>query len=266
MKSKFLIFIVLTAIHINVFSQQKTNVPRQNTYVSSLKKEIQEANRNLPQKYKNDIWLWSQQFVNNTIVITIKIDGIYLSSTNKGIFSNMSAEYGRNMAKTLGKDVDQWIANKLSLKIRYLSYKDNSVLHEITLSGNEIKRFQSYNLAYSGHRSLSYYKDGYESQNSSLPQKLNDDITLVKVEMKDNIIYFDNNITDEYARMIELDPTVRLVMKKEIIEELKDLLNIGSSEFKEDLATYNITYNYRFFSQTTKKLVLSIPINWKELK
>jgi len=244
MKSKYVIFIVLTAIHINVFSQQKTNVPRQNTYVSSLKREIQEANRSLPQKQKNGIWIWSQQFVNNTMVITYKVDGIYLSSTDKELFSNMSAELGKYMAKTLGKDVDQWIANKISLKLRYLSYKDNSVLHEITLSGNEIKRFQSNNLAYSGHRSLSYYKNGFESQNTSLPQKLDEYTTFVKVEMKDNIIYFDNNITDEYARMIELDPTVKSVMKKEIIEGLKDLLNTGSREFKEDLATYNITYNY----------------------
>lgn len=261
-KMIFIIIEIMLIFPCSVNSQPKTNIQQNSrTYVENLRSQVQATNKTLPKKLNNDCWIWSTQMIDNTIIMTFKLEGDYLQFPIKDYFSNMAQEYAKEMSKAIGKEVDLWLSNKINLKFRCLSKKDDSFVDELLLTSFDLKRYQNVNTKTIGHRALSYYKSGFESKNSNLPIKLDECRTFVSVKMDSNNVYLDYYLDDVNFFISESQNTIIPVMRDEHIKEIKHLSEMGSEEMREDMITYNIIFHFRYYFQSSKKLAFSITID-----
>lgn len=259
MKSKLYIVLFVSILFFDIALAEN------NDFLSKTRMDMEELNRNLPQKLNNDVWFWSAAFQNKTVIYHFKYSkeivdqtGLNKNSSQQRVFSKYFIESA--IKSMSSKQIADYIDNGLKLKIVLSVFGSDDILMEQTVSTEEFKQaYKGYisSEGYAGHRPLSYYKEGFEADKSRMPYE-KDGVIMFDVNMVGSDLYYDCYIDDLVALYASYE---------EVRQYCIDLYkNYGSVEMHEDLKTYKIKIHYRYYSKTSKKLLKDLVVDFsKEL-
>ena len=261
---------VLTSFIIVSFfaplSGQTNTAP--NTYMLNLMKEISETNRYLPIQEKEGLWIWSAKLEDHTVVVTIKANSYYSLYAHK--MDRMNDVYAKFIIKNFGNEVPLMVKNKISLKLRFVSYEDDDKLYELSLTPSQISKIykELSNFGnWKGTKPLSYYQKGFIVQNSELPEQIDEYTTQFKISMPGNIVYYDYYLEDSLTDLIVNNQEIQ----KEFCNEFRKKMGSGmkvmclkaSDSFIEDILLYEIKFCCRYYYKSSKKYAFEIVIDPK---
>ncbi len=264
----FLLSLTLLACG-NQSSKSKSNVAETqdefSKFEQKLKADLDDLQSQLPSEIYDGAWIWSAKYSDKTLHFVMKFNS-YIA----GFMDNNAArmdEIKKQMVKLLEDDAQKLADNGCSLILEFRSFEDNSFLLSAEILPEDIaqyiKELEASASVDVGNRSLSYYKNGFESDNANLPIRIDEITTYFRVSMPENIVYYDYYMDDDYLDIVLTDDEISRDFKTEIkqnfISRMRELMIVP--ETRQDMKTYQIKFCIRYYFRSSKKLGTSIMID-----